>query len=170
MDKIIELAKKLKALSDRGVGGEKLNASKKLEQIMKKHGLSIEDIEGERKNYTYFKVDKIQHQLFIQIVSSVLGIGFELMKDRRKRGQFVLFLTAFEAVEIQMKYDFYWKLYKDELDIFTSAFIAKNDIYHPNGNKVNPDELSKEEIARLKRIIEMSDSIKRGELRKSLSI
>lgn len=168
MDKIIELAKKLKALSDRGVGGEKLNASKKLEQIMKRHGLTIEDIEGERKNYTYFKVAEIQHQLFIQITSSVLGIGFELMKDRRKRGQFVLLLTAFEAVEIQMKYDFYWKLYKDELDIFTSAFIAKNDIYHPNGNKVNPNELSKDEIARLKRIIEMSDSIKRGELRKSL--
>lgn len=170
MDKIIELAKKLKALSDRGVGGEKVNAKKMLDKIMQKHGLTIEDIEGEKKSYTYFNVSEIQHQIFIQTVASVIGAGFELLKDRRKRKQFVLLLTAFEAIEIQMKYDFYWKLYKDELDIFTSAFIAKNDIYHPNGNKINPDELSNEEKARIRRIEEMSDSIKRGELRRSLAI
>jgi hypothetical protein len=137
---------------------------------MKIHGLSIEDIEGEKREYTYFNVSKLQTKIFIQIVSSVLGKDFDLLKDKRKRNQFVLYLTAFEAVELQMKYDFYWKLYEDELDIFTTAFISKNNIYHPEGNKINPDELSEDEIMRLKRVFEMSDSIRRGELRRSLAI
>lgn len=37
--KILEKARKLKALADRGVGGEKENAQRMLEEYMKKHGL-----------------------------------------------------------------------------------------------------------------------------------
>ena len=49
MSKYIELAKKLKALADRGIGGEKINAEKMLNALMKKHKISIEDIEGEKQ-------------------------------------------------------------------------------------------------------------------------
>ncbi len=41
MDKIIELAKKLKALSERGEGGEKLNADRMLKDLMNKHDISL---------------------------------------------------------------------------------------------------------------------------------
>jgi hypothetical protein len=49
MNKIIELAKKLKALSTQGFGGEKINAEKMLQKIMVKHNLTIEDVAGRRK-------------------------------------------------------------------------------------------------------------------------
>ena len=75
MEKNIELAKKLKALSDRGVGGEKINAEKLLNDLLKKHGLTIEDVEGEKTDVYCFKASGIYAQLLLQIIKRV---GFDL--------------------------------------------------------------------------------------------
>lgn len=45
MDKKRELLQKLKALADRGVGGEKVNAQRKLDEYMRKHGYTLEDLD-----------------------------------------------------------------------------------------------------------------------------
>ena len=71
MSKQIELAKKLKVLADRGVGGEKDNAEKMLSDFVKKHNLTIEQIEGEAINEYFFKVDKEDIRLWRQIVANV---------------------------------------------------------------------------------------------------
>lgn len=42
--KYLELAKKIKALADRGVGGEKINAAAMLELHMTRHGITMENI------------------------------------------------------------------------------------------------------------------------------
>jgi len=119
------------------------------------------------KKSTYFKVNQKQQEIFWQIVSSVIGKHTSYV-DKKKLGYFLLNITASEAVEIQMKYDFFWRLYQQEFDIWREAFIAKNDIYHPNGNKIETDDLSPNEMERIKRIAEMTQSIKRGVLRKQL--
>lgn len=69
--KHIELGKKLKALSEQGIGGEKTNAEKMLNSLLKKHNISIEDIEGEKVDYYYFKIKKDDVRLWSQIVKSV---------------------------------------------------------------------------------------------------
>lgn len=168
MDNIINLAKKLKALSEKGVGGEKVNADRMLKRMMAKHGLTIEDVEGEKTNYAYFKVNLIQAQIFGQIVSSVLGSKFSTYTDKRKRGYRLLLITATQAIEIEMKYSFYWKLYKDELEIFRHAFIATNNIYDPDADKVDVGALTPEEQAEIRRVAQMAENIKRGEFRRQL--
>lgn len=166
--KILELAKKLKALSEQGVGGEKINAQKMLAAIMKKHNLTIEDIEGEKKEFAYFKVGVLQSMIWAQVVSSVIGAKFDTYVSKKKRGYRIIKVTAFQAVEIQFRYDFYWKLFKEELQVFKAAFIAKNNIYHPGSDKLDIDDISKEEYERLKRVQEMADSIKQGQLLKQI--
>ena len=47
MSKILELARKFYELAKQGEGGEKINAQKKLDEIMLEHNLNIEDVEGE---------------------------------------------------------------------------------------------------------------------------
>ncbi len=47
MSKIITLAKKLHALAERGVGGEKINAEYKLKELCQKHNISLDDLESE---------------------------------------------------------------------------------------------------------------------------
>ena len=44
-DNILLLAKKLKELADRGIGGEKQNAEKKLKMLMSKYGITPEMLE-----------------------------------------------------------------------------------------------------------------------------
>jgi hypothetical protein len=102
MDKIIELAQKIKALADRGIGGEKLNAQQQLKRIMKKYNISTADIEGDKKEFVAFKVKRESCALFDQVVSTVLGVDFELYTDKRKRNCTMLLVTSSEAVQIRM--------------------------------------------------------------------
>lgn len=51
-EKVLKLARKLQALSERGIGGEKVNAENQLEKLMLKHNFCMEDLEQEERiNY-----------------------------------------------------------------------------------------------------------------------
>jgi hypothetical protein len=154
--KYIELAKKLKALSDRGVGGEKYNAEQQLKRLMNKHGLTVEDIEGEKKEFHYFKVPTDGSRLFGQVASTVLGKGFDLLRDRRKQKYLVIETTASDAIEIESKFDFYYNAFAKELDVFYSAFLVANDLYPKNGDVIDAGDLPKEELEKIKKIQKMA--------------
>ncbi len=64
MDKYIELAKKLKAHADRGFDGEKINAEKMLNRLLEKHGITIEDIEQDKKSDYFFNLNTIDSRLW----------------------------------------------------------------------------------------------------------
>ena len=51
-----ELLKKLKALSDRGVSGEKENATELLKKLMKKYGISEEEIQEDEVKEIYINL------------------------------------------------------------------------------------------------------------------
>lgn len=85
MDRIIELAKKLKALSERGEGGEKLNADRMLRDLMEKHGISLSDIEDESTEMRLFHFKAKQHKIFIQVAAMVIGKDVQFFSCRGKR-------------------------------------------------------------------------------------
>lgn len=53
--KIIDKAKKLKELADRGVGGEKENAKRMYDAYKKKHNLTDEDVKGHKYSDDFIK-------------------------------------------------------------------------------------------------------------------
>ncbi len=175
MSKQIELAKKIKALVDRGVGGEKENAEKLLADFLKKHNLTIEEIEGEAINEYFFKVDKEDVRLWRQIVANVnyeIPKYGEFPKKVQKNpyilGNFMVKCTAAEFVEIESKFNFYKKLYKQELEIFYSAFIHANRLY--SGKPANESqELSDDELEQQLRIVQMAQRVKKGEFNKQIN-
>ena len=160
--KVIELAKKLKALADRGIGGEKINAANFLETLMKKHNISFADIEGDkviRHEYKYSGKDK---KFCEQVISSVI----ELQKDGRYYTEYkttysrakilIVYCTEAEYLLICAKIDFFWQVYIDELDIFYRAFIQKNKLYVKKSEEepVKRD-LTEKERERLRRVMMM---------------
>jgi len=175
MSKHIELAKKLKALAEKGVGGEKINAEKMLNDLLKKHNISIEEINGEKLEDYYFKIiDKYSWTLLYQIVKKVnLSIRCfgEIPKNKireyKLKGNYLIECTASEYIEIEAKYDFYLKLYKSELNTFLSAFIEANDLGVDDPNR-EAKELTGEQIKELYRIQEIASKIKKGEFHKQL--
>jgi O-glycosyl hydrolase len=133
MEKILELARKLKALAERGIGGEKENAAAMLNRLMKQHGITIDMISGtEKKDFVFYTVQE-RRQFLVQIIANVLGKKcniFSYPSDaRRKKKRVGTTCSPAEAVEIQAKFDFFWKAWESELDVFYSAFIQTNKLY-----------------------------------------
>lgn len=170
MSKILELAKKLKRLSEQGVGGEAINAADQLEKICKKHGISLADLDDEKLTMGWFKVTPEQTKFFNQTVASVLGRSWNsynrIVGGRKVKNTIGIESTSANLAEIEMKFYFYWKLYVDELDIFYAAFIQKNQLY-VNG-VTEKKELTPEEKERLLRVLEMASNIKSETFRKQI--
>jgi len=74
--KILDKAKKLKELADRGIGGEKVNAKYMLENYMKKHNIKMEEIESHkyRKNSAFNNMS--DKEFMNEILKDVMVFGF----------------------------------------------------------------------------------------------
>lgn len=173
MSKYIELAKKLKELADRGVGGEKQNAIAMLDSLMKKHSITMDQIEEEKTSDYFFTIEKSDKKLWHQIVKkvnySIKTYGEfpkKLIKDYALKGNYMIFCTALEYIEIEVKYNFYKRLYSEEVDIFYSAFLKANNLLVENPN--SDEEMTKEDYEEWKRINELSKKIKVGQFLKQI--
>lgn len=77
--KIIDKAKKLKELADRGVGGEKENAKRMYEAYKKKHNLTDEDVKGHEYTEDFKKnFSKMTDEELLEVIGKgliILGVG-----------------------------------------------------------------------------------------------
>jgi hypothetical protein len=164
--KHIELAKKLKALAEKGVGGEKINAEKMLNSLLRKHNLTIEDIEGEKIDHYFFKLKKEDERLWSQIVKSVNNkikcYGPFPDKDIKRvglGGNYMIDCTTSEWVEIEAKNTIYQRLYKDEVNTFYHAFCTANNILVQPDKEIDISDLTEEELKTLLRVRKLSKNI-----------
>jgi len=77
--KILDKAKKLKELADRGVGGEQDNAKDMLEKYMLKHSIDINEIQGHTtSNSTYSNMtdEQFYKEMLTEFISLGLGVLF----------------------------------------------------------------------------------------------
>ncbi len=175
MEKILALAKKLKALSERGVGGEKDNAVAMLQSLMKKHSITMDMLnENDAKEHT-FRVEEEKRKFFTQVVASVLGksgrvFGYRI--DRSKKKHLFVTCTPQEAIEIQAKFDFFWNAWQEELSIFYSALFQAQGLYtKPSGepSETKEKELTPEEKAKIMKILSMMQGVDRKVFSKQIS-
>lgn len=144
-EKYVSLARKLNELAKRGVGGEKENAQAKLESVMKRYNITIEDIEGnERFDFDFeLKKDipiKFIRQVLCSIVGNISKYGCQIYQYKyvRKRKHICRKITSIEPQhfsEFIAKVSVLWEHYQKESARFYSAFIQANHIYE----KVDPD-------------------------------
>lgn len=175
MDKIMELLKKLKALAEGGVDGEKDNAEQMLSSMMKKHGITLDMLEENIRRKRTFKLSDSQRKIFFQVAGSVLGKNTTYWFNKKSKAQVKEFdfeVTEIEFLEIKAKFEFYWKAYQEELDVFISAFIHKNKLYSkPSDTEEDeePKELTLEEKQRLFKIRQMMDGMESRSFLKQLT-
>lgn len=176
-NRAIELAKKLNELAKQGVGGEKTNAEKMLGDFLKKHSLTLNDIEGEKISDYFFFIEKSDHGLFYQILKHVnrnLKLYGEFpekqIKDLKLQGNYYTSCTVAEFIEIKSKFHFYSILYKSELKVFFTAFIRANKLFVavPESELLSIKDLSPEKQEELLRAEEMGKAIRRESFRKQL--
>lgn len=133
--KAIELAKKLLALANRGVQGEAVNAGRMLQELLKKHGLTMDDIERPERHKCEYNIALKHQDLFFALCWHVIdnwnGSYWHKSKDRRYIG---IELTNAEQLELTAKFDFYVRHFDYELSLFTRSFIHKNKLYAKESN------------------------------------
>ena len=167
-EKVIELAIKLKALAERGEGGEKDKARVLMEKLLAKHGMTIEDLEVQELKWHSFRLDEHQILFFQHIVYSVVGMG-AINKHMENAGEYLVFCDNMEAIEIEGKFGFYWSWYQKDLDSFVAAFIRKNELYPKNVKAMDMSKISKEEAQSLLRELGFEFLATKTEYRKQLS-
>lgn len=173
IERIHAIAKKLHALAERGVDGEKANAEKVLAAFLKKHNLKLDDLLGEQKTRRWFKVSKTKDKFFHQVAASVLGVKFSTFTRPSLKGMVGIDLTAEEFVEVESRFDFYWRAYQEDLEVFYSAFIQRNKLYaKPSDDELREDSeekpLSLEQKQKLFKTQMMMQGIERRTHRKQL--
>lgn len=90
-EKKLELMKKLQALAERGVGGEKEGAQRKLEELMKKYNIEEEDLSDDKLEDFEFKYrtlfeEKLLRQLFYKIVPDYRSKTYRYSWGRGSKG------------------------------------------------------------------------------------
>ena len=130
-----EMLKKLLALSKQGVGGEKVNAEALLNKLLKKHGLTIEDIDDveEVKQWdVHFNTDferKLIYQVMYMLFPDESVYHYTYKRIKHNRENLIIKLTNAQYIEFDYAFTIYKNALNKELELFYSAFIQKNHIY-----------------------------------------
>jgi len=173
-EKIISLGRKLLALAERGVDGEKENAQRVLKSYMEKYGLELKDIEPKtRSRRIVTNVTLDIKQMFINFVASIVGKDYDVRKCKGK-GYWALEMNDDEWSQFEEQWPVYRKALKAELKkkqkehekmmkLVVNAFISKHDMYSKDredsgdSKPLTPEEL--EEIMQMLRMREKMDDI-----------
>jgi hypothetical protein len=164
-EKILSLLKKLYTLAQQGVGGERVNAQQILQTLMKKHNISLEDIEQDQRKKQVCVISIDAMDFFHQVLASVCGpiqVRLFVHENKKKRTRSIIFdCTDAEYIETQAKFAFYWDAWKEERKIFYQAFIQKNKLYSkPSDNPSERRSLTAKEEEEYRRIMAMTQGIK----------
>lgn len=156
-----DLLLKLRALAESGEGGEKVNAQRKLEELMRKYGISESELETETDIPCEFTFHgKREKLLLAQIIYKVVNekgriYGFSYTDSGRAcKTKLGCKATPAQKIEIEFLFDFYKQLYKREEEFFFSAFVQKHRLFGDLKDGEKAEEQSLEERIRMRTLMD----------------
>lgn len=123
--------RKLLALAERGEGGEKDNAQRMLDNLLARHGLTIDDLIDERREIRWFPAgNKFDRLLAAQILAKVCNsLEIATYRSNKRRKQIGVEVTPAEAIEFELHYETLRKALAASLDDAFSAFVQVNRLF-----------------------------------------
>lgn len=171
MSKYLDLAKKIKALEEKGSPGEKENAAKALKKIMLKYGISESQLDDDIEDYRKIKVgsNKLHNRLLTQICYVVFNTDdFGLYSAKGERGVKYIFTSLSKFIEIECMFEFYKARFDEQLSLYYDAFVMKNDLY-PEGSAKPESFFSEAEIEKMRKSAAIASGLEQSEFRKQLN-
>lgn len=156
IEKLKHKARRLKALADRGVGGEKDNAERMYREFITKHKLEENDIDPSVNNRK-FKVKNYDDSLILTNV--ILSIN-PTTKVVNHNLCVTCDLDLEDYNEVKEKFRYFVKLYRIEKELLNMAFFSKHkDFFAPDEHAKNKWRESYKENEELKKARERADKI-----------
>ena len=155
---------KLLELSERGEEHEAEVAKAKLEELLKKNNLTLEDISSvERKERVFRYKAEEELKLLIHIIISYVGSKSEMYKAATYNQQAkMLFinLSDIEYVDIKNLFNFHVSEYKKEkkaiLESLPYAYLRRQQIFDASPSDNPSPELTEEQLKILKKVISLA--------------
>lgn len=149
-EKTIQRIKKLQALAERGVGGEKTTAQKKLAKLLKDNGInSLDELQKEEYEYTIFSYNgKHEIKLLRQCIYKVMGAKSDrtAYKPYGRRQKIGIYCTKAQKIEIELEFEFYRNVFYEELSTFMDAFIQAQKIFPEDAPVGDYDEFNERDM------------------------
>ena len=138
---------KLKELVLRGEYKEAQNAQRRIDNILSKYNLSLNEVlsEEQKKKGRFFSISAFYNKLFFQCVFQILNLSTLSYREPQKRHYYIE-MTDIEYAELNSLFEWHKLNYKREYNkmvkLFTSAYIQKHQIWR----KTEPTD---EELAKI---------------------
>ncbi len=154
--------RKIAALAQRGVGGEKANAKSLLQKLLAKHHLTLDDVletapEKQVQRYWFRCKSDMERQVLLACYARATNqpsitywVG---------RGEIGVDLSRLDALEMQSLWQHFRPLLRKEMkklrEQMAQAFACKHHLYGATPAEPNPDRkpLSREEMEALRRLM-----------------
>lgn len=143
---------KLRALADRGEGGEKETAQKKLAKLLSDNNLTEADLDSDATTYYLIKYNgKYEKRLLLQCIYKIMGAERAIIyHSKGTRNKVGIYCTSAEKLEIDLDFEFYMSLLDDEIENLITGFIQKQELFPDDAptetvdmSKLSPEELEK---------------------------
>ncbi|RMF99722.1 MAG: hypothetical protein D6726_12515, partial [Nitrospirae bacterium] len=144
-----------------GVAGEREVAQAKLQELLKKHNLTLEDIADETTNWVGFSYrTKYEERLLLQCAFYITNAKRLEVKEHKKARKIYFNLTRTQAADLESIYDHYRKEFKKELETLFLAFLHRHHIFpSSDGDNDNDEDKTPLSQEKIKQIIEMIKSM-----------
>lgn len=170
---LIERMKKVLALAKQGEGGERDNAERQLESMLKKYGFTmadIEDTDGELIKVEFHYKTYFEARLIQQIVANVLGrneLDFRARKGTRAFMSHVM--TRAQKIECELYVAIMTPAMNEQLLLAFGAFIQVHKLYAPakHDEDYEKDDTPEERMRR-KKIAGMAAYMDKTHVRKAI--
>lgn len=159
---------KLRELALRGEHEEAKNAQRRLDNMLSKYNLSLDEIlaEKENKKERLFVIDSFFDKLFFQCVFQALDIK-HLSYKQSKNGHYYIEMTELEYAELISLFEWHKQNYKKEYDkmikSFASAYIQKHEIWNKtisiDEEELDYSKIDEIDFEELRRIIALEKTI-----------
>jgi len=168
---------KLQALVDRGEAGEAENAQRAIERLCSEYGINLDEVlDFASKRKDTFEVGRAKDmlQLFMRCLSAAVCSTEGLTYCRPTKSSIrINSLTTLEYAEVLGMFNWHKSNYKRELEefkkTFYNAYVGKHNLYFGEERQgVSVEELSEEDIKRLRRIFAMREAMSDQTYRKQL--
>src|SRR3990167_8655776 len=135
--KLRKRIKKLRALAERGMGGEAENARRLLDELLKEHGIKLEDV-GEQIRVWEMTTLNEGSSISEKVIKSVCSEAVITVKQYKSRLIIEVPLSEIHYQEVRKKNLFFWHAYNEERTIFLSAFFNRRAEYFMPEQKDKP--------------------------------
>lgn len=145
--KIKLLIQKVRALADKGEGGEKENAKRKLSELLEKY--NIKKFEEKASKKRVFKLADFNDCKTIMTHCIIDTLKSAKIEGYKSKKEIYCKLTDEQYIDVCQKFNHYFPTFVRQRENFIKAFILKNDLGISDLTPIQDDNTENKEISEI---------------------